>query len=273
MIRMLSAGLAPETNAPESGAVRSVSSMGSSSREVRRRFPRTVACVAVSHPDVTQSESTAVDNVPAEGGRLAILSVFAGAVSAIPLPFVPDRLVARVRGAVVHDVASRHGRTLTPEGRQALCNPAPAKWGTALAKRALLLATKSLFRRVGPLAAIGAGVSVFEVFALGHLFERYLTEVRAISSVRIDSDEANRLREVVDRAVMRVTSPGLTPRQLTLGGGAEDLRGSVTRWVDTLLLGGAAVPDYVVRRLDSAFDEVARETPGFLDRASRFGHG
>jgi len=228
----------------------------------------------VSDPDPSRAQSTAAENAPAEGGRLAILSVFAGAVSAIPLPFVPDRLVARVRGAVVHDVASRHGLSLTPEGRQALCDAAPGQWGSALAKKALMLATKSLLRRVGPLAAIGAGVSVFEVFALGHLFERYLTEVRVGGSVRIDSDEANSLRSVVDRAVLRVTSPGLTPRQLTLGGGAEDLRSSVTRWVDTLLLSGAAVPDYVVRRLDSAFDEVARETPGFLDRAARGGrHG
>lgn len=222
----------------------------------------------MSEPDSTPTE---IGNAPAEGGRLAILSLFAGAMSAIPLPFVPDHLVARVRGAVVHDVASRHGLSLTPEGRKALADAAPGQWRSALAKRAVSMATKRLFRSVGPFAAIGAGVSVFEVFALGHLFERYVTELRGGGAVRVDSDEANGLREVVDRAVVRVTSPALTPRQLRLGGGVEDLRDSVTRWVDTLLLGGAAVPDYVVRRLDAAFDEVVRETPGFAERAARGG--
>jgi hypothetical protein len=36
----------------------------------------------------------------------------------------------------------------------------------------------------------------------------------------------------------------------------EDLRDEFTRWLDTLLLAGAAAPDYLERRLNTAFDEI-----------------
>ena len=47
--------------------------------------------------------------------------------------------------------------------------------------------------------------------------------------------------------------------------GAEDLRDEYTRWVDTFLLTGAALPSYVERRLESAFDEVCAESPELYD--------
>ena len=55
-------------------------------------------------------------------GRLAILSGFAVAASAIPIPFIPERLVATVRGSVVQDVAARHGLSLTRDARDALAH-------------------------------------------------------------------------------------------------------------------------------------------------------
>ncbi|MCC6555401.1 MAG: hypothetical protein IT372_20765, partial [Polyangiaceae bacterium] len=69
----------------------------------------------------------------------------------------------------------------------------------------------------------------------------------------------------IDRAVARAVSPALQPAAATLGTGVEDLRDELTRWIDSLLLTGAALPEYLVRRLDAAFDEVVRASPELHD--------
>src|ERR1700733_3482897 len=56
-------------------------------------------------------------------GRLAVMTAYAVAATAIPVPFVPDRVLVLVRGAVVHDVVSRHGLSLTTDARAALAEP------------------------------------------------------------------------------------------------------------------------------------------------------
>ena len=60
-------------------------------------------------------------------------------------------------------------------------------------------------------------------------------------------------------------SPALRPSIATLNQGAEDLRDEFTRWIDALLLTSAALPSYVERRLEAAFDEIVAETPGLQD--------
>jgi hypothetical protein len=47
--------------------------------------------------------------------------------------------------------------------------------------------------------------------------------------------------------------------------GLEDLRDELTRWIDAALLTSAALPSYLERRLEAAFDEVVRETAGSRD--------
>jgi hypothetical protein len=42
----------------------------------------------------------------------------------------------------------------------------------------------------------------------------------------------------------------------------EDLRDEFTRWIDALLLTSAALPSYLERRLEAAFDEIVEQTPG-----------
>src|SRR5579883_110709 len=56
----------------------------------------------------------------ADGGRLGVYAAIAGSIGAVPLPWIPDALVGRVRGALVHDIASRHGVSLAPEARAIL---------------------------------------------------------------------------------------------------------------------------------------------------------
>src|SRR5260221_5921534 len=60
---------------------------------------------------------------PPPTGRLAVMTAYAVAATAIPIPFLPDRVIARVRGAMVHDVAARHGLSLTSDARAVLAEP------------------------------------------------------------------------------------------------------------------------------------------------------
>jgi hypothetical protein len=60
---------------------------------------------------------------------------------------------------------------------------------------------------------------------------------------------------------MRALSPSLLARATHADGAAEDLRDEFTRWIDGALLTGAALPDWLTRRLDAAFDAVVTELP------------
>lgn len=202
---------------------------------------------------------TEAETATQAGGRLAVLTAMAMATRAIPLPFVPDRVLYRIRGAVAHDVATRHGLSLTTDARAALAAPNSDKRRSAMARKLVELASNQVLKRLGPLGALSAVARSAEVFALGHLFDRYVRETRESGAVRIHEAEAKTIRELVDRAVLRALSPQLTPRLVTAEAASEDLRDEFTRWIDAALLTGAALPSYVERRLDAAFDAVVAE--------------
>lgn len=195
-------------------------------------------------------------------GRLAILSGFAVAASAIPIPFVPERLVGTVRGAVVQDVAARHGLSLTRDARLALAEARGESPARLLAKRVLGVLSKTVFRRVGPLGFLTATATSLEVFALGHLFDRWVEEHRGSRSVRIHEAEARRVRAMIDRATVHALSPNVNAKQLPASRAVEDLRDEMTKYVDGALLATAGLPGWIVRRLEASFDEVvAAEGP------------
>ena len=203
---------------------------------------------------------------PPVPGRLVALTGASLLACAIPLPLLPDRAVRQVRGAIAHDVLSRHGISLASEGRDvfaALRSSDPAR---ALLRKAAELVVRRILRRLGPLAPLTATVAALEVYALGRLLERYAEQVRprhhsAARSVRMLESEARQVREAIDRSLLRAFHPSLQPTQLLLSEGVEDLRDEFTRWIDTLLLTGATLPSYVGRRLDAAFDQVIDESP------------
>ena len=64
---------------------------------------------------------------------------------------------------------------------------------------------------------------------------------------------------------VRALSPSLKPGETTMTDGLEDLRDELTRWVDAVLLTSAALPSYLERRLEAAFDQVVSETAGSRD--------
>jgi len=196
---------------------------------------------------------------PPASGRLAILSGLSLAAAAIPVPFLPDRVVYQIRGAVVQDIASRHGLSLTTDARRILAESRGDSPVREALKGALGFLSKTILRRLGPVAAIMSASSAVEVFTLGHLFERYLDRHRGSNTLRIHGDEARALRKLLDAATTRAVSPSLRPDPVPLLPGVEDLRDEFTRWVDTVLLLSASLPGYVERRLDAAFDALVAE--------------
>jgi uncharacterized protein (DUF697 family) len=209
----------------------------------------------------TSNAVAAAAHAEPTAGRLAILTGMAVAACMIPVPFVPDRVLSRVRGAVVHDVAARYGLSLTSDAREALAQPNSDRRATVFARKLVETVVRRVLRRLGPLGAASSFIRALEVFALGHLLERYIEHVRPLGVVRIHVDEAHVMRELIDRAVLRALAPSLSPRSMTLNEPAEDLRDELTRWIDTALLTGAALPGYIERRLDAAFDAVVAERP------------
>ncbi len=195
--------------------------------------------------------------------RLATFTALGVASGALPLPYVPASLRRALRGALAHDVAARNGLSLAADARELLAAPsndAPAagRWLSGAAG----FVVRRVASRLGPLALLPPVRAGLETFALGVLFERYARTVRRDPSVRVDAAEARRVRELIDRAVLRAFHPELRPSEGTSHAPApEDFRDDVTRVLDSVLIAGADLPSYLIRRLEGAFDAVVAEHP------------
>jgi hypothetical protein len=188
---------------------------------------------------------------------LALLGLLAGA---IPLPIVSPRVLARVRGAVVHDVASRRGLSLTSEARDELCRASLVSSGGAVLSTVLFILRRSL-RRLGAVGIVPPVTASLEVYSLGLLFARYMDRARTSQTVRIDDREAREIRRLVDHAVRRALSWNVPAGDETATiSPSEDLRDFPTRLTDGVLLAVAALPSLLRRRLENAFDAVLADT-------------
>lgn len=198
------------------------------------------------------------------GGRLGTYTMLGAATGVVPLPWVPDVIVRRVRGALIHDLVSRHGLSLTPEARAILVEPERDKDAGAKkwVKQGAVFAVTRVLGRIGPFAAIGPVRTALGTFVLGHLLERYLDGARLVRTVRIDADEARRVRRAIDEALLQsLATEGRESREDRPFAG-EDLRDQVTQIIDGVLISVASAPGWLVRRLDAAFDDaLARHVP------------
>lgn len=204
------------------------------------------------------SNTSLVTRPTVERARLGVYAAMGASVGAVPLPWLPGSLAKRVRGALLHDIAVRHGVSLTPEARVALADPAgleaPRGWieqglrfvGVRLAARTLT--------RFGPIGMVWPLRDAVRTFALGHLFDRYLATLRTERAVRIDVDEARQVRRAIDGAFARAIT--LAPEPVEEPTPVDDQRDAMTALVDGLFSLAAGVPDRLVRRLDLAFDEL-----------------
>lgn len=194
-------------------------------------------------------------------GRLSTLALVGGAAGAVPLPMLSWAVLRRVKGAVAHDIATRHGLSLTPEARDVLASPFGGQRPTAWLSTLAYVARRTI-RRLGPLGIVPPVSAWLEVYALGLLFDRYVAQGRAANSVRVDVVEAKQLRDAIERALGRAFSLRNQPAPGTPAADPpEDARDAATKLFDGLLLGLAAVPHSAQRRLEASFDEVMRGTP------------
>ncbi|MEO0494244.1 MAG: hypothetical protein AAF081_12595, partial [Actinomycetota bacterium] len=81
-------------------------------------------------------------------------------------------------------------------------------------RKGVELFARRILRRLGPLGPLSAIARSLEVYALGHLLDRYLGEVRQLRSHRILEPEAQRVRAAIDAAVVRAIYPSVKPNPL-----------------------------------------------------------
>jgi hypothetical protein len=204
---------------------------------------------------ITSRRSSVLGRPQFGGGRLGTYTALGAVSGVLPLPWVPDAIVRRIRGALLHDLTSRHGLSLTTEARAVLVDPSSIDGSRNYVQQGVTFAVTRVLGRFGPLAMIGPVRTALGTFVLGHLFERYLETARITRSVRIDIEEARRVRSAIDQALIyALTTEGKGSREqppLSL----EDLRDPSTRIVDGVFISIASAPGWLVRRLDAAFDE------------------
>lgn len=187
-------------------------------------------------------------------GRLGTYSVMGAVAAALPLPYIPGTLATRVRGALVHDVCARYGLSLTPEARHVLSAPGLAEGPEGLLGAAIRFATAQVFARLGPLMVLPPLRSALLTFSIGHLLRRYLETSRTSRSIRIDIEEARRVRRAIEAAISHLISTPPRPDTET-SIAPEELRDQITQLTDGAFSALASLPGWVVRRLEAAFDE------------------
>jgi hypothetical protein len=188
-------------------------------------------------------------------GRLGAFTLLGAAAGSIPLPWLPANLTRRVRGALVFDVASRHGLALTPEARTVLAEPTRSERGNRATREATRYLAIRWLGRFGPIRFLAPVRAALGTFVLGHLFARYLA-AREDSGPRIEEEEARSLRAMIDQALLHALTARVPSDHELLGQPAEDDRDDVTQAVDGAIIATASVPAWLVHRLDAAFDEM-----------------
>jgi hypothetical protein len=196
--------------------------------------------------------------------RVTVFAIAGDGAGVVPLPIVPRRILRLIRGAMAHDVCAQHGLALTAEAREILAEPASGGARPGLGKDALQYVALRALARMGRYATVVAPArSAFDTLAFGRLLDRYLEKFRSTSPrgrvVRIDAEEAHRIRDVLDRATLRVIKPGLVAGGSIVEEPPEDYRDTVERAIDTAMITAARVPEWLAGRLDAALDDVMRD--------------
>jgi hypothetical protein len=208
---------------------------------------------------MAQDASRPLANAPVGTGRVGTYAVLGAAAGSVPLPWLPDAFTRRVRGALAQDIAARHGLSITLEARDLLAEPAGTEGPRGLGAQAVRFVTRRLLGRFGPLGVVAPIRNGLETFVLGHLLTRYLERgLRSERSVRIDVQEARDLRRAIDRALLLAVSPDVHAQGDGSPHAPEELRDTFTQVVDGVLMTFAGAPQWVLRRIEAAFDEALR---------------
>jgi hypothetical protein len=201
---------------------------------------------------------------PVARSRLGVYAALGATAGAVPLPWVPDALARRIRGALVHDIAARHGVSLSQDARAVFAEPSGPDGPRGVFAQALrFLGAKVAIRAVTTLAPINVfwpAKSALQTYVLGHLFDRYMEIARTERGPRIEVEEARRVRLAIDSALVRaVTVTAETARKVSP---TDDERDTVTALVDSLLGAAAGIPERLLLRIDAAFDDLLLHAHG-----------
>jgi hypothetical protein len=199
---------------------------------------------------------------PVDRGRLGVYAAIGASLASVPIPWLPDAFARRVRGALLHDVAARHGLSLASEARELLAEPSGPDGPRGILAQALRffgarLAIRAL-TSLGPIAVVWPVRNALATYLLGHLFDRYLELSRTERAVRIDVEEARRVRLAIDGAVVRaltIITPPVDDLPII-----DEQRDAASVLVDTLLELAAGVPARLMLRVETAFDELLTQT-------------
>jgi len=185
-----------------------------------------------------------------------------GALSgALPLPWVPDVIVRKVRGTLLHDIASRHRVALMDDARDLLVEswfpgmPKLSGVASAVVSQAGRFAAGRVLSFLGPLGWLPPVRSAIYTYVLGHAFERYMETARISRAVRIDIEEARLIQKAVQRALLTLATVKSESPWKDRIDAPEELRSDTTRMVDGIILSVVSLPGWFVSRLDSAFDD------------------
>lgn len=217
----------------------------------------------------TAKETSSLSRAPTfPPGRLGLLTLIGAASGAVPIPFLPGRMVTNVRGALAYDVARQHGLSLSRDARRVLSTADSSDPRRARLIGLATWAAGRLLRRVGPLWVLSPAAAAIETFALGHLLDRYLEEARTHHGIRIETEEALRIRKIIEQSLMQTLSPHVVVPDESRSDNppGEDQRDDATKLVDWALLSTASAPSYLLRRLDASFDAVVRNLKNTEER-------
>jgi hypothetical protein len=195
---------------------------------------------------------------PVDRGRLGVYAAIGASLASVPVPWLPDAFARRVRGALLHDVAARHGLSLAREARELLAEPSGPDGPRGILAQALRffgarLAIRAL-TSLGPVAVVWPVRNALGTYLLGHLFDRYLELSRTERAVRIDVEEARRVRLAIDGAIVRaltIVTPPVDDLPII-----DEQRDAASVVVDTLLEMAAGLPARLMLRVEAAFDEL-----------------
>jgi hypothetical protein len=206
--------------------------------------------------NLERAEARELSHAAHDAGRISTYATMGVLAGSVPLPWVPDAIARRLRGAMLHDMAARHGLSLTPEARAVLCEPSGMEGPRGVMGQAMTFVATKILSRFGPLALVQPVRAGLATFLLGHLFRRYLENTRAERAVRIDVEEARRVRRAIDQALFHMVTADVRPTPDDAASAPEDLRDPTTAVVDSGFIAAASFPSWLLRRLDAAFDDV-----------------
>jgi uncharacterized protein (DUF697 family) len=188
--------------------------------------------------------------------RIGVYTALGTLSGVVPLPWLPEAAVRQIRGTLAHEVATRHGLSLTPEARRILASTSGVEGPRGMFAEALMFASTKVLGRFGPLgilAPVRFGVSTF---LLGYLFQRYLEIARRDRAARVDAEEARRIRRAMDQAMLYVFTTEVESDKFEIPRASEDLRDGTTQLLDSVLISVANLPAWLVRRVEASFDEL-----------------